>query len=651
MFLAEALDRLAGNRANIGDFGKALPWFEEALDLAPNDSAVRLDYADACFSRENFPKAKLLAEEGVDAEPKSARAHLLLGRTLLELKEGDAAKLQLEAAVALEPSFANGYALATAYLRLHDDTSAKKIFAEMLAGFGDRPEIHMEFGRAYATAGYPVQAVEEFKKVLAKNNKLPGAHYALGATYMVGLGELAYKDAAAEFREELKISPNDYNAHFQLGYIDLTQHNLEEAESDLTRAAELDPRNPDAFLSLGQLYEESNRPSEAETALRKSIELTKDASRNHYQVQRARYLLGRILLRTGRPDEGKKEMEISAQLLKQSVQANQGLSGGMRGREVPPTAPMKGDSKEEEPLDPDALKSVESIESQIGPAVADSYNNLGAIAASNNDFAGALGYFRKAADWNPSLEGLDYNWGRAAFEGREYGQAVPPLERYLRAHPNDTWARAALGMSLFMITKYTETLKTLRPMEADLSSNPPLAYAYGVSLVKTGEFSRGAEFLRNLEKVSPDVAGIHSALGEALAGQVDHAGAVDEFRAAAKLDPSDTSTKYHLALALIELKQILEARALLTELVQEDSRDADASYQLGKLQLESGETKEAIGNLENAARISPDSDYVHYELAAAYRQDSRTEDADREMKLYEAIRSKRSGSNEPAKPH
>ncbi len=37
LFLADALHRLANGRANARDFVQALPWFEEALRLAPHD--------------------------------------------------------------------------------------------------------------------------------------------------------------------------------------------------------------------------------------------------------------------------------------------------------------------------------------------------------------------------------------------------------------------------------------------------------------------------------------------------------------------------------------------------------------------------------------------------------------------------------------
>jgi tetratricopeptide (TPR) repeat protein len=649
LFLAEGLHRLAISRAAIGDFAKAGPLFEEALSLSPADVDLRLDYAEACRRGNNLPKAKSLAEAAVKAAPKKSKARLVLGRILLQLNENKAAAVQLETAVAIEPNFANGFALANGYLKMKDEPHATRVFAEIVAGFGDLPEIHMDIGTAYAEAGYPEQAILEFKKVLAKNDKYPGAHYSLGAAYLVGMGDAANVMAAPEFREELKVNPEEVLSHYQLGTIALGQHKLQEAEEELTRAAALDPRGPDTFLSLGQLYVETNRPAEAEAALRKSIALTFDVSRNHFQVQRAHYLLARLLLQSGRQEEGKKEMQVSQELQKKSVLQNQGQAAGTPANET--AGAIAGqDTLTSGPLDPEALKQVESFEQRVGPALADSYNNLGAMAAGGNNFAEALEDFQKAFQWNPALEGLDYNWGRAAFSADRYDQAVGPLGRLLQTDPGNSWVRSALGVSFFMLQKYGDALQTLRPIEALVEADPKLALVYAVCLVKTGDTNRGVQRLKDLATRDPGVALTHEALGEGLTSQGDFAGAAQEFRAALKLDSSDATAKYNLALALIELHQKPEAQDFLTEVVRLGTRNPEVYYQLGKLQLESGDTKAAIATLEIGAQVSPASESIHYELAAAYRSDSRVADADREMKLYETLRSGPPKAHDPAQP-
>jgi tetratricopeptide (TPR) repeat protein len=638
MFLAEVLRHVAASRASAGGPTMAVPLLEEAAALEPDDVDLRIEYVEACLAAGDLQKAQSLAEKTMESNPKNAKAYLVLGQALSKLGEHDAARKQLELAVSLDPSFPNGYALAIEYLKLKDTNQAAKLFDEMLAGFGDTAEIHFQFGTAYARNGYEEQAVSEFKRTLAKDNRFPGAHYSLGAAYLLGLGEVASQVAAvSEFREELKIQPNDPLSHWQLGHIALNEHRLEDAESELTRAAALDSQNPDIFLFLGQLYSEMNRASEAETALRKSIALTgTNVSQSHYQ---AHYLLGRLLLQSGHQVEGKQEMEISDRLLKQSVAVNQRKPAGSSEAQNSPLP------------DPEVRKDIESVEKQIGPAIADSYNNLGVIAANHNDFTLALHYFQKAADWNPSLEGLDYNWGKAAFQAEQYQQAVAPLQRHLKTHPDDAWIRAALGTTFFQLKNYDGSVQTFQPIETQISSIPRLSLTYAESLVKVGDFARGVDLLKKLEKTNPSVADIHLALGEAFTGQTEYGNAAEELRTALDLNPSNQNAKRLLAIVLIELKQKGEAEALLAEMVAQHSQDPEVYYQLGKLRLDRGEVKAAITSLEAGVEIDPSSDSMHYELAAAYRQDARTEDAEREMKLYEAIQSRHLGIGKLSPPN
>jgi tetratricopeptide (TPR) repeat protein len=540
-FLSNALVQLAYNRSKAGDFPKASGYFEAAVALVPADLALQLEYAEAALAAHDLAKARSLAQSVVDAEPKNAKAHRILGRALIEQKDLPAARVQLENAVALDPNFDNGYALASAYLASKDLKNAEKVFGEMLSAFGDSAAIRMNFGRAYAQYGYPEQAIVEFKKAIAKDPKTPGAHYSLGASYVLSMGEINFPLAVAEFHKELENNPDDYFSHSQLGYIDLSQHKLDEAVNELSRAAELDPRVPDTFLSLGQAYSELNQPEKAEAALRKSIELTTDPSRNHYQVQRAHYLLGRILIQSGRADEAKKEMAISEDLSRQSVQENQGKAHG------PPSSTTSSQSAAtasfkaagELAITPEAAKQASEYEKQIAPALADSYNNLGVIAAGDKDFTAALEYFQQAHLWNPALDTLDYNWGRAAFSAKRFEDAIPPLTRYLGVHPTDVGAHITLGLSYFLLKNYKDALAAFQPVEAKLDSSPALTFAYAVCQTKAGDYEKGLATLKQLEAAHPEISDNHRALADAYASRNDYSAAAAELREVLRLVPSD----------------------------------------------------------------------------------------------------------------
>ena len=510
-FLSEAMQRLASRRAAAGALQESIPLLEEGLELTPNDTILRLDYAKACRSSGRLAKAKTAAENVLTLEPRNVQAHLELGQILAQMGDDAAATSHYEAAVAIEPTYENGYALAKEYLRRKDPDHASKIFAEMVAGFGDTPELRLEFGRAYAEAGYPERAVPEFESALAKNDKIRGGHYSLGAAYLLGLGNVVQDKAEAQFRQELENYPDDPLSLYQLGSIEFNRHQLQDAERELSKAAKLDERNPDTYLLLGQIYNETGRAEEAEAALRKSIALTTNVARNHYQVQGAHYLLARILMQSGRAEEAKQEMKIANELLKRNTSSMQGLDTPTNDRL------MLGSVPTSTPIDQEKMRAADAFALKINGAVADSYNNLGAMAATVGNFPVALRSFQQAAKWNPSLEGLDYNWGRAAFSAKDYKEAIAPLGRHLEKKPDDEWSRAALGASYFSLQKYAEAVKTLRPMEGFLDGMPQLDYIYAVSQLKTGEPAAAIKRLEALEKANPDIASIPEALAEAYA--------------------------------------------------------------------------------------------------------------------------------------
>jgi tetratricopeptide (TPR) repeat protein len=670
-FLGEALRQIAD--ANIGahNFEDASKLFTEALALAPENSEANLDYATLHLEQGKPKEAQALAERAIQLSPGNARSQYMLGAALFQQQDYTGAKEHLEKAVVADPKFEIGYLLGVTYVKLQDLNRATILFNEMTVGLGDTPQIHVLFGRAYREGDYLDQAISELRKALAKDSRIKGARYLLAMAYLERDGDSGFGEAVPELEAELKVNPDDARTHYMLGYIALKRHDGRQAEEELSRAAELDPVNPDPLISLGQLYFDAGRLPEAEKTFRRAIAVTQDPSRNGYQVNRAHYALGRILLQTGREDEGKKELQISADLRDKPHPERRGM-GGLAD------APTLDDTKlPKANLSPAQSQSSSALSEEFKPAIADSYNNLGVIAAGNKDFIAAISYFEKAGFWNPALETLDRNLGMAAFYANRFDRSVGPLGSHVERHPDDLRARAALGLSLFGVQNYPKVVETLQPIETAVDADPGLSYAYAVSQVKTSAYTEGIGRLRRLEKANPNSPDIHTLIGEAFVDQGEYAEALEEyrmalainpnlqrthflaglalirqgnpaeaaqeFRAALKLDAADVSSKYHLAYSLIQMQQPQDALPLLNEVIRQDPKYADAYYQLGKVQLEKGNTEEAVSNLETGSHLNPDSDYIHYQLALAYRREARAEDAEREMKVYQALKNRHRG--------
>ena len=678
VFIAEALRRIGNARSRAKDFDHAAEAFDQAIAFRSDDANVHLDYATSLLLAGKLPESQAQAEQALKLAPENSQVHTVLGRVLFEQGEYEKAKPHLEAAVVASPKFDLGYILGLTYIKLGDLTRVSVLFDEMAVGLGDSASLRIMFARAYREGEYFDQTISELKKALAKDPKARTIHLLMGLSYLDRDSEGGFAEALPELQAELKNNPDDFRSHYMLGYIAMKQHREADAERELKRAAELEPQNPEPLAYLGQMYADANRLPEAEAALRKSIALTKEVSQNEYQVGRSHYVLGRLLLQTGKKEEGEKELKASQEARAQQPKTAKELqiprSPGLEKKDVESIS-------EQAPVSAEETKNAEAYESQLRPALADAYNNLGVAAASHSDFASALAYFQSAAQWNPNLATIDRNLGMAAFYANQFDQAIPPLARHLQSQPDDLRARAALGLSYYSTGKYRETLETLHPIEPQVGTDPGLGYAYAVSMVKTGEYTQGVERLKSIEASNPNSAEVHVLLGDAYADQKIYASALDEYRkaitidpsqvrahflagltliyqgspaeavpelqTALKLDPASTETRYHLAFALLQAQKKDEALPLLQEVIRQNPNYGDAFYQLGKLQLEQGETKSAIASLESAVKLIPDSDYPHYQLSLAYKRDSRNEDAAREMQLYQSLKSRRRGQEAP----
>lgn len=616
LFVADALAELALGEARLGEYAKAAPFFDGALALEPNSPQLRLDYARAAMSFGDLDHAQMLALQLLAEEVGNPRglaaAHEVLGRTLLRMNQDQEARKELETAVALEPNFDNAYNLAVACLDLDDEKCADSIFTRLEATYGDTPAIHMDFGRAWGESDFQPRAEEEFRKVIAEDPRFPEAHYCLAATYLQENESTKIQAAETELEKELTVSPKDFLTYAALGKLAALRQRYAAAEKYLQRAIQLNPKNPDAYLYLGQMYFNTSRPADAETALRQAIRLTMDPSRNRYQVQKAHYLLGRIVMKQGKGQEAAAEMKIAQALLQHSfVQDKNKMTGllgtagqGMGGGSESSLALGDTTAGSAAAAAPAAVRKLEEYRKQIAPAVADSYNNLGDIAAVNKDYSTAVSYFQSAAEWNPSLEGLDLNWGRAAFAGSRFADAILPLSRYLKAHPDDNGARSVLAISLFMTENYKDCIATVRSAPGKTDFAPQVDYVYAESLIMTGQTASGMERLEALAKSHPEIPDVHRALAEVL----DHGG------------------------------QRQKAMEELRTAIQLNARDAESHYDLGKMEVEGGDTAAAIPELEAAVRLLPDSEKYHEELARAYKAASRTADEQKEIQAYNGLR-------------
>jgi len=70
---------LANYLANTSKLSEAIPWYEKAIALAPNDAIIRLDFAQSLAAGDMNGDAELQFQKAIELAPSDPQAHFYLG--------------------------------------------------------------------------------------------------------------------------------------------------------------------------------------------------------------------------------------------------------------------------------------------------------------------------------------------------------------------------------------------------------------------------------------------------------------------------------------------------------------------------------------------------------------------------------------------
>ena len=93
-------------------------------------------------------------------------------------------------------------------------------------------------------------------------------HWGRGEKYFA---ENKFKEAIIEYRNFIKLAPNDPKAYYKLGLSFLRSGQIRDAFPILTKAVELDPEQADARIQLGNLYLLARDPKKAREQAEKAL--------------------------------------------------------------------------------------------------------------------------------------------------------------------------------------------------------------------------------------------------------------------------------------------------------------------------------------------------------------------------------------------
>ena len=166
------------------------------------------------------------------------------------------------------------------------------------------------FGVAMFQHGYLDQAAESFQQVIATKPDNADAYYNLGT---LNLRKNDFQQARKYLEHAVKLQPNHPEAWNNLGMIDAQQGHPEEAIQDFQQSLLLRPRYAVALLNLGNVYRRKQSFDKAQECLTHALELQPDDPEinyslgmlyaQHNQMQRASdYLQRAVGLRPDYPE-------------------------------------------------------------------------------------------------------------------------------------------------------------------------------------------------------------------------------------------------------------------------------------------------------------------------------------------------------------
>ena len=359
----------------------------------------------------------------------------------------------------------------------------------------------------------------------------------------------------------------------------------EEAAAEYRRAIELDSNLQSAYRNLGFLEWTVHQPENARGHLTKAIEL--DANDEF-----SRYYLARVQVEGLRYD---KAIELFKQMVdgprheRPWAQMNLALAYLYAGKYE------------------DAIGTVKVLAdgaSKPSPYSASAHSILGIARARDRQYEQSISALREAANLAPQQEEHWLNLTRQLMEGNRFADAVAATQEGLRSNPKSYALRLRLGAAYFSSGQYDDAEKSFREL---VTAGDPLPTSYvGLAqvLLRTGRAADAAAELAAAEgKLGKQFLLVYFR-GLALSRAGQRAGALAAFQEAARINPESSDAHLGCGKTALALGDPQHAVKELQKALELDPKNVAARRLLGQAYARLGDEEGS----KRYATSMPDSD-------------------------------------------
>lgn len=646
--------RYAQFQMNSGDIDGAATTLREVSAAAPDYLPAWLLMSEISLGKKEYDESLRFLANILNRDPENIDANIWQARTLVAKGDADKAIQGLERLDTKYPNFPPlKYELARCYVQKNNANQAITLLNQALSATPDYFDAALLRGQLQLRTGKPKDVVEGMRPLVEKHPELPAARLLLADAYRA-LGQL--DDAAAIFRDQLKASPDNAEAHLALGIILRQQKNNVEARQELERARQLAPANP---LPLIQLVDIDLGERDFDGAHR----LVQDQLKATPNVALAHFLEGKIWATEGKWDPAEASLTKALSLnpnfgdaytlLASVYAASNKIADAARQLEIVAART---------PNNPRTLMSLAVLYEKLGDfdKAAERYEKLLEITPEFAPALNNLAYLyiqqlhqpdrayqlaQKARALQPGDSSIADTLGWVLYKKRDYKQAIPLFTEAVTKTPNDPEIQYHLGMCYYMMgntdaarAAFEQALKsnaefpdkveaqrrftlltkaqpevalTIQDLESSVRAEPDDVLArmsLGAKYESATRYRDAANQYEEVVKLNPRFVAAFVRLAELYNEALNDPGkALSYAKSARELSPGDVKVTLLLGRVALRVGNYSWAYSLLKQGCEQQPDDAAGVHALGWAAFSLGKTAEATQQMQRVVQIAGDS--------------------------------------------
>jgi len=218
-----------------------------------------------------------------------------------------------------------------------------------------------------------------------------------------------------------------------------------------------------------------------------------------------------------------------------------------------------------------------------------------------------------------------------------YSLAARAAEKVYAVHPDDAGNALILGSAYTRMGQYDKALPLITlALNAAGSAEGHLIMAQ--TLLGMHNYPAAKVELDQAATINPNLAGMHTAMGDLDLGFDKIQEAEAEYALAIQDDPNDFEANYLLGRLKRFDKDIPTAKKYLDKADQLHPRSAEVMYERAEIALSEHRFADAVPLLEAVIKAQPENAQAYLMLSESYQKTGRREEAQKEGELYNAKR-------------